>query len=263
MLNGGSQLDRELGLGSLERVELLARLETAFDIRLPDRVASEANTPDDLARAVLEAPGVGADDGETGSALRVSVTTQKLHREAADHGVFSAETLIDVLRHRAVHDAERAHLLISEDTDGEERSATLTFGELYAAGQRCAAELGRRGVPAGGRVALMLPTSRAFFVSYAGILLAGAIPVPIYPPFRADRIEEYAARQSAILNNAEVCLLLTFRRAEAADKAPPPSPGALPLHLSGSRARQGSDIALLQYTSGSTGDPKGVMLTHA
>jgi acyl carrier protein len=287
MLNPASQLDRDLGLGSLERVELLARLETSFNIRLPDRVASEANTPEDLAHAILTAPGTNLEDEEAGSALRASVTVQKLHREATDAGVFSAETLIDVLRYRAVHDAERAHLLITEDGDAGERSLMLTFGELYAAGNRCAAELARRGVPAGGRVALMLPTSRAFFVSYAGILLAGAIPVPIYPPFRADRIEEYAARQSAILNNAEVCLLLTFRRAEAvakllkprvrslsgvadteklieaADKAPPPSPGALPLHVTGSRARQGSDLALLQYTSGSTGDPKGVMLTHA
>ena len=287
LLNANSQLDRELGLGSLERVELLARLETAFELRLPDRVSSEANTPEDLVLAILAAPGTNGEVEEVESALRASVTVQKLHRAATDPGIFAAETLIDVLRYRATQDAERNHLLITEETDTGERSLTLTFGELYAAGNRCAAELARRGVPAGGRVALMLPTSRAFFVSYAGILLAGAIPVPIYPPFRADRIEEYAARQSAILNNAEVCLLLTFRRAEAvakllrprvasltgvvdaeklieaADKTPPPAPGVSSPHITGSRVRQGSDIALLQYTSGSTGDPKGVILTHA
>jgi 1-acyl-sn-glycerol-3-phosphate acyltransferase len=287
MLTAASQLDRELGLGSLERVELLARLETAFGVRLPDQVVAEANTPEDLAKALSASPGTEALEDEAASALRAAVETQKLRREARDAGALSSETLLDVLRYRAVHDGERTHLLITEESEGKERSVTLTFGELYAAAQRCAAELARRGVPAGGRVALMLPTSRAFFVSYAGILLAGAIPVPIYPPFRADRIEEYASRQSAILKNAEVCLLLTFRQAEAvarllkprvaslaevadaeklidaADKAPPPSPGALPLHLTGSRTRKPSDIALLQYTSGSTGDPKGVVLTHA
>lgn len=286
MLGAASHLDRDLGLGSLERVELLARLETAFDVRLPDRVAAEANTPEDLVQALLLAPALGVEE-DASSAVRASVAVQKLHREAADEGIFQAETLLDVLRYRALHDAARTHLTISEDTDTGERSVTLSFAELYEAAQRCAAELARRGVPAGGRVALMLPTSRAFFISYAGILLAGAVPVPIYPPFRADRIEEYASRQSAILSNAEVCLLLTFRRAEAvarllkprvrslkevadaeklieaADEAPPPSPGALPLHLSGSRVRKANDIALLQYTSGSTGNPKGVVLTHA
>lgn len=287
ILTANSHLDRELGLGSLERVELLSRLETEFGVRLPDRLASEANCPEDLARALVDSAASVPAAEETASALRASITTQKQHRAASDAGVFAAETLIDVLRYRAQHDAERAHLLITEDGESGERNVTLSFGELHAAAQRCAAELARRGVPAGGRVAMMLPTSRAFFVSYAGILLAGAIPVPIYPPFRADRIEEYAERQAGILNNAEVCLLLTFRRAEtvahllkprvrsltavvdaeklieAADKALPAAPGALPAYLSGNRARKASDIALLQYTSGSTGNPKGVVLTHA
>src|SRR5215467_12675811 len=287
MLGPQSHLDRELGLGSLERVELLTRLESEFGVRLPDRVAAEANTPEALTAAILAAPSAPSLPNEPCSALRVSAAAETLRREAVDQGVFAANTLIDVLRYRAEHDALRRHLHISEESDSGEKTVSLTFAELYEAALRCAAELARRGVPPGGRVSLMLPTSRAFFVSYAGILLAGAIPVPIYPPFRADRIEEYAQRQAAILSNAGVSMLLTFRRAEAvakllrprvrtldsvvdveklleaADKAPPPAPGALPAHLSGARVRKTGDIALLQYTSGSTGDPKGVTLTHA
>ena len=284
-LSASSNLDRDLGLGSLERVELLTRLEAAFEVRLRDTLAAEANTPEDLIQAIMKAPGMPlVEDSEFGVALG---RAEAAGVEAADSIVGRAETLIEAIRYRGTHDAQRAHLLITEDDEQGEHHYTLTFGELYAAAQKCAEELARRGVPPGGRVSLMLPTSRQFFICFAGILLAGAVPVPIYPPFRADRIEEYAGRQSAILNNAGVCLLLTFRRAEAvakllkprvksllevadaeklleaAENARPPAPGALPANLSGSRIRKGSDLALLQYTSGSTGDPKGVMLTHA
>ena len=130
LLDATSQFDRDLGLGSLERVELLARLETELGVRLPDRIVAEANTPEDLTQAILDISGAQQVDKESGSALRASVAVQKLRREAGDSGIFSTQTLIAVLQYRAVHDADRVHLQITEEDESGERSFSLTFGEL-------------------------------------------------------------------------------------------------------------------------------------
>ena len=83
-----------------------------------------------------------------------ALATQRMQEEAGESIAQRAETLVEVIRYRGVHDASRTHLIITEDDEQGEHAHTLTFGELATAAQKCAEELARRGVPAGGRVAL-------------------------------------------------------------------------------------------------------------
>src|SRR4029077_20394291 len=254
-----------------------------------DRVVAEADTVQDLIDAILrEEPGATAQGVSVRSAAGAAVTPTFIpispgKRPGIDDEIRHAETLTEVLRLRGRGEPARVHIQLYEEND---ELRTITFGELYDRAAGVAGELVRRGLEPGQPVAIMLPTCAEFFWTFAGILLAGGIPVPIYTPFRADRIAEYAARQSNILRNAEARFLVTWRQAEGLARllqprvpslrevlnaqrlasAPTPdkpsSTGWRPVENLSHRAR-GEDISFLQYTSGSTGDPKGVILTHA
>ncbi len=254
-------LDRDLGIGSLERVELLLRLEQALNVRLPDAVMGDAVTPRDLVTAVMAAEP---------SLPEVIPVCRPLPARAAPAPA-SARTLTEVLAWHAAATPDRVHISLRTE-DGLEQP--ITYGSLSERAAAVASKLRQRGLAPGETVALMLRSEPAFFEAFFGVLLAGAIPVPIYPPFRRDRIQEYARRQVGILNNAEVRALITFPEGERVagllrSQVPslrrvmrvPPLELRAPM-LSGPAARAG-DPALIQYTSGSTGMPKGVQLTHA
>lgn len=288
-----AHLERELGLGSLERVELMLRLGDACGVRLPDRAVADAETVQDLVDALLHAEvtkesGAGTHHANAPeqSALPVQATIPAADPELLadlERRIRAAETLTEILRLRGLGEPSRAHIQLYEEDD---QLRTITFGELYQRASKVADELRRRGLEPGQTVALMLPTCAEFFYTFAGILLGGGVPVPIYPPLRADRIGEYATRQANILRNAEARFLFTLRQAEGlarllqpsvptlkgvlnaqrfASEAAPERSGSgewRPVEYFSHQAR-GEDIAFLQYTSGSTGDPKGVTLTHA
>jgi fatty-acyl-CoA synthase len=258
--NLDSSLDKDLGLGSLERVELLMRVEQRFDRRLPDDVAQKAETPAEFAAALLG-------DG-TGTAARVRYTIPK--SPPAPEPYEGARTFVQVLKRFAETDPERVQVHLLEN----DIPRPISYGRLYKRSQEVANGLISSGLKPGETVAIMLPTCADFFYSFFGVALAGGIAVPIYPPTRAAQIEEYVKRQLAILQNADVQFLISFDQAKVvADVMRLGLPSLHEVTTADELAGRGrnyngpapetSEIFFIQYTSGSTGNPKGVTLTHS
>jgi acyl-CoA synthetase (AMP-forming)/AMP-acid ligase II len=156
--------------------------------------------------------------------------------------------------------------------DANEHQEHRSWAEIRQAARRVAAALLERGVVPGDRVALVLPTDHDFLAAFFGALLAGATPVPLYPPVRLARLDEYAQATGRMLALVGARVVLTQRRVNlllgpALERTPPPLGCATVAELASRRneAEQRVEpeaLGLIQFSSGSTVEPKPVALTH-
>jgi 1-acyl-sn-glycerol-3-phosphate acyltransferase len=175
---------------------------------------------------------------------------------------------VDVLRNQAELNPDRCAFTYLDDED-ENLESRITYGELDRRAQEVAAELLRLG--AAGKVVLHLfAPGLDFIVGFYGCLYSGALTVPMYPPFNQGTLSRF----QAILKTAQPHAFVTSALLRGAFEGvlAPLAPGAQWIVVDQKSdlgqprwapPKISSDsVAFVQYTSGSTSHPKGVMLTH-
>jgi acyl-CoA synthetase (AMP-forming)/AMP-acid ligase II len=181
---------------------------------------------------------------------------------------FEPATLVELLRRRALRQPEQRAYTFLVDAETEEDNTS--YGELDAKARAIAAALQSSGAP-GQRVLLLFPPSLDYIAAFFGCLYAGMVAVPLYPP-RSNYFSQFLAittdaQATAALTTPaiysrvekhldEVACLKTLRWI---------TNDSIPLDVAEHWQEpvvSGNTLAFLQYTSGSTSAPKGVMVTH-
>ncbi|MGZ6080157.1 MAG: fatty acyl-AMP ligase [Myxococcaceae bacterium] len=180
-------------------------------------------------------------------------------------------------RHASLHEAlERAAVSGRRGLTfvaADETETVLGWDAIRTRASLVAGALAALGVRPGERVAMVLPTGPEFMDAFFGTLLAGAVPVPLYPPVRLGRLPEYHAATARMLQLSGAVALLSDGRVgrllgEAVRRGAPRlglrnvtalrDSGAPPV----TRSADPGTLALVQFSSGSTVDPKPVGLSH-
>ena len=173
--------------------------------------------------------------------------------------VRGASTLTEMMRRRAALSPDQQYFQLFDET--------VTYGRLWTQSARYAAGLARAGVGAGDKVCLIYPTCAEFFYTFFAALRIGAVPVPLYPTLGVETTANIFRDSEAVA----VATIGWFRTGVDQSRALAPNVGTVleppdldvdaPLPTLAAAAEE-EDLAFLQYTSGSTGHPRGVMLTH-
>ena len=161
-------------------------------------------------------------------------------------------------------------------TDGEERF--FSWNDLSVEASRRGRQLLAKGLRQGDHLGLIIPEGEDFVLSFLAALMVGVVPVPMYPPLAFGKLDAYIDATAGILRAADAKMLLTTKRVQAVlwslvDKVPTLRTlltveglaGAPPAEYAAEPdpdAFRPEDTAFLQFTSGSTAAPKGVVVTH-
>jgi len=181
------------------------------------------------------------------------------------------DSIVAMLLHQAAVRGARTAFTVHEI--GGQNSRRLSYGELLQRSLRVAAALRMLGLRQGDRVLICLPTSVELLLVLYGALLAGGVCVPLYPPVPGHGIRRWKEQALAVARVAQPCgaVVMPHARLHMAallERVTPDAFSVTPRVLESARPDPpatilpGEDLAFIQFTSGTTRQPRGVSVTH-